>query len=103
MLTFSYLHRQGWMSPKLLDLCNILASFGSEPMRDQSMYHAKHELPIMQASTLLFGSTPPATLAGAATTITVGVNNTDAPTSILYLDGVCTLQIEFYQQPTSNL
>ena len=41
----------------------------------------------MQANTLIFGSTPSATLPGATTTILVGVNNTDNPPSILYLDG----------------
>ena len=41
----------------------------------------------MQANTLIFGATPTATLPGATTTILVGVNNTDNPPSILYLDG----------------
>ena len=42
----------------------------------------------MQANTLIFGATPAATAPGATTTILVGVNNTDNPPSILYLDGV---------------
>ncbi len=41
----------------------------------------------MQANTLIFGATPTVTLPGATTTILVGVNNTDNPPSILYLDG----------------
>ena len=41
----------------------------------------------MQADTLIFGATPLATLPGATTSILVGVNNTDNPPSIMYLDG----------------
>ncbi|CAL5220002.1 g1945 [Coccomyxa viridis] len=41
---------------------------------------------VFKANTLIFGATPTVTLPGATTTILVGVNNTDNPPSILYLD-----------------
>ena len=41
----------------------------------------------LQANTLIYSNDSPAAKAGASTTLTVLVNNTDAPPSDLYLDG----------------
>ena len=41
----------------------------------------------LQANTLIYSNDSPAAKAGASTTLTVLVNNTDAPPSELYLDG----------------
>ena len=41
----------------------------------------------LQANTLIYSSDSPAAKAGASTTLTVLVNNTDNPPSNLYLDG----------------
>ena len=41
----------------------------------------------MQANALIYSNDSPAAKAGASTTLTVLVNNTDAPPNDLYLDG----------------
>ncbi len=84
-----------WMQPctravSVIHTCQICVSTGhvwGPTLYLQDMVHPK-TLPNLQANTLIFAvGTPNATLPGAATTILVGVNNTDNLPSILYLDG----------------